>query len=63
MAAVISCWTWVLASTFCAWYGPNMLALTAAEISALMCPIMKMYAVCCKLSPTRFEMAPKRGAR
>ncbi|GJC93640.1 hypothetical protein ColKHC_02466 [Colletotrichum higginsianum] len=52
MAAVISSWTCVLASTFCAWYGPNMLALTAAEISALTCPIMKM-----------FEIAPKRGAR
>lgn len=63
MAAPIIVCTSMLASVFCAWYGPKMLARTAAESSALTWLNMKTYAVCRSVSPTRPAIAPKSGAR
>lgn len=61
IAAFTNLWTVSPATTFCAWYGPNTLALTAAETSALTWLTMNTYAVCRSDRPTIAHTTPNRG--
>ncbi len=55
--------TSTLANIFCAWYGPNVLARTAADNKAFTWLNMNTYAVCCKVIPSIHVITPNRGPR